>query len=301
MSVPPDSPYAGALHAQLLQAQTLQAQTLQDTEIALLLEGVYRVYGHDFRGYAPATLRRRVLHALHAEGLPTVSALQARVLHEPAALGRLLGALSIQVTEMFRDPSFYRALREQVLPVLRTHPFVRVWHAGCATGEEVYSLAILLHEAGLLERTRLYATDLSAAALEVARQGLYPGEKVDAYARNYAASGGAGDFAGYFIRPDCTRPGGHAQVSAELRRHVIWGQHNLVSGGSFNEFHLILCRNVLIYFTRPLQEQVQGLLLDSLMPFGVLALGRHESLEFSAHAGRFSTLNLAEKLYRRVA
>lgn len=275
---------------------SLQPESLQDVEIALLLEGVYRVYGHDFRGYAPATLRRRVLHALHAEGVPTVSALQARVLHEPAALGRLLGALSIQVTEMFRDPSFYRALREQVLPVLRTHPFVRVWHAGCATGEEVYSLAILLHEAGLLERTRLYATDLSAAALEVARQGLYPGDKVDAYARNYAASGGEGDFAAYFTRLD-----GHAQVSAELRRHVIWGQHNLVSGGSFNEFHLILCRNVLIYFTRPLQEQVQGLLLGSLMPFGVLALGRHESLDFSAHAGRFSTLNLAEKLYRKVS
>jgi len=274
-------------------------ETLQDVETALLLEGVYRVYGHDFRGYAPATLRRRVLHALRAEGLPTVSALQARVLHEPAALARLLDALSIHVTQMFRDPSFYRALREQVVPVLRTHPFVRVWHAGCATGEEVYSMAILLREAGLLERTRLYATDLSAAALEVARQGIYPEDKLSAYAQNYAGSGGRENFAAYFT-PQAGSPA-HAQVSAELRRHVIWGQHNLVSGGSFNEFHLILCRNVLIYFTRPLQQQVQGLLLGSLMPFGVLALGRHESLDFSPHAGRFSTLNLGEKLYRRVS
>lgn len=265
-------------------------------ETELLLEAVYRVYGHDFRGYAPATLRRRVRHAVQVEGLPSVSALQHQVLHEPQALGRLLGALSIPVTEMFRDPSFYRALREQVLPVLRTHPFLRVWHAGCATGEEVYSLAMVLEEEGLLERTRLYATDLSAAALEAARAGLYPQEKLDAYAQSYREAGGRADFAAYF-----DRHGGHGRVMERLRRPVIWGQHNLVSGGSFNEFHLILCRNVLIYFSKPLQEQVQELLLGSLMPFGVLALGRHESLDFSPHAGRFSALNPAEKLYRRVS
>lgn len=271
-------------------------ESVEAVETELLLEAVYRVYGHDFRGYAPATLRRRVLHTVQVEGLPSVSALQHRVLHEPQALGRLLGALSIPVTEMFRDPSFYRALREQVLPVLRTHPFLRVWHAGCATGEEVYSLAMVLEEEGLLGRTRLYATDLSAAALEVARAGVYPQEKLETYAGNYAQAGGRGAFAGYF-----TRHGGYGQVVDRLRRPVIWGQHNLVSDGSFNEFHLILCRNVLIYFSRPLQDQVQGLLLGSLMPFGVLALGRHESLDFSPHAGQFSTLNSAEKLYRRVS
>ncbi|GBF07866.1 protein-glutamate O-methyltransferase, cheR [Deinococcus aerius] len=276
--------------------EATRGESLEDIEIALLLEGVYRHYGHDFRGYAAATVRRRVLHCLHTEGLPTVSALQGRVLHDPRAMTRLLEALSINVTGMFRDPGFYRALREQVLPLLRTHPFIRVWHAGCATGEEVYSLAILLSEAGLLGRSRLYATDMSAAALVVARNGIYPQEKLAAYARNYALSGGTGDFGAYF-----TQQYGHGRVDASLRQNIIWGQHNLVTDGSFNEFHLILCRNVLIYFNRPLQEQVQGLLVGSLAPFGVLGLGRHESLEFSPHAWRFATLNLSEKLYRRTA
>ncbi|SMB80184.1 CheR family methyltransferase [Deinococcus hopiensis] len=269
---------------------------LEQIEITLLLEGVYQHYGHDFRGYAPGTVRRRVLHCLQAERLPTVSALQDRVLHDPAAMTRLVAALSIQVTEMFRDPSFYRALREQVLPVLRTHPFLRVWHAGCSTGEEVYSLAILLEEAGLLSRTRLYATDVSAPALAVARQGIYSAEKLAGYARNYTDAGGARSFSAYF-----TQGQGHALVSAPLRQNVIWGQHNLVTDGSFNEFHLILCRNVMIYFARPLQEQVQGLLHASLVTFGVLGLGQHETLEFSPHSAHFETLNYREKLYRRIA
>ncbi|WP_280985085.1 CheR family methyltransferase [Deinococcus maricopensis] len=261
-----------------------------------MLEGVYRRYGHDFRAYAPATIRRRVLHCRHAEGLETVSALQERVLRDPQAMNRLIECLSINVTEMFRDPTFFRALREQVIPVLRTHPFIRVWHAGCATGEEVYSMAILLHEAGLLERTRLYATDMSAAALAAARSGIYPQDKLSAYAQAYALSGGTGDFGAYF-----TQQYDHGIVHASLRRNIIWGQHNLATDGSFNEFHLILCRNVMIYFKKPLQEHVHALLTESLVPFGVLGLGRHESLDFSAHAGRYSTLNLTEKLYRRIA
>ncbi|MFC4638350.1 CheR family methyltransferase [Deinococcus hohokamensis] len=272
------------------------SEPLEDIEISLLLEGIYRHSGHDFRAYAPATVRRRVLHAVSQEGLPSISALQARVLHDPAALTRLRDTLSISVTEMFRDPPFYQALREQVLPVLRTHPFLRVWHAGCATGEEVYSLAILLSEAGLLERTRLYATDISAPALAVARRGIYPLDKLSQYTRNYRLAGGERPFHAYY-----TAQYDHGLMHAELRRNIIWGQHNLVTDGSFNEFHLILCRNVLIYFTPPLQAQVQGLLLGSLMPFGVLGLGRHETLEFSEHQHRFETLNLSEKLYRRIA
>ncbi|MFC4424963.1 CheR family methyltransferase [Deinococcus navajonensis] len=277
-------------------SEPFASEPLEDIEISLLLEGIYRHSGHDFRAYAPATLRRRVLHAMSQEGLPTISALQARVLHDPAALTRLRDTLSISVTEMFRDPPFYQALREQVLPVLRTHPFLRVWHAGCATGEEVYSLAILLAEAGLLERTRLYATDISAPALAVARRGIYSQDKLTQYADNYRMSGGRRPFEAYF-----TAQYDHGLMHAELRRNIIWGQHNLVTDGSFNEFHLILCRNVLIYFTAPLQSQVQALLLDSLMPFGVLGLGRHETLEFSEHQRRFETLNLSEKLYRRIA
>lgn len=271
-------------------------EPLEDIEISLLLEGVYRHSGHDFRGYAPATVRRRVLHALSQEGLETISALQAKVLHDPAALTRLRDTLSINVTEMFRDPPFYQALRDQVLPVLRTHPFLRVWHAGCATGEEVYSLAILLSEAGLLERTRLYATDISAPALAVARRGIYPLEKLSEYARNYRLSGGERPFASYF-----TAQYDHGLMHSGLRRNIIWGQHNLVTDSSFNEFHLILCRNVLIYFTPALRAQVQALLLDSLIPFGVLGLGRHETLDFSEHQHHFETLNLSEKLYRRIA
>ncbi|ACO47769.1 protein-glutamate O-methyltransferase CheR [Deinococcus deserti] len=271
-------------------------EPLEDIEISLLLEGVYRHSGHDFRGYAPATVKRRVLHCMAQEGLATVSALQDRVLHDPMALVRLRDTLSINVTEMFRDPPFYRALREQVLPVLRTHPFLRVWHAGCSTGEEVYSVAILLHEAGLLERSRLYATDISAPALAVARRGIYTQEKLEEYARNYQLAGGIRAFSSYF-----TAQYDHGLVRADLRRNIIWGQHNLVTDGSFNEFHLILCRNVLIYFTQKLQEQVQALLLGSLVPFGVLGLGRHETLDFSAHQRRFETINLSEKLYRRIA
>ncbi|WP_328774712.1 CheR family methyltransferase [Deinococcus aquaedulcis] len=270
-------------------------EPLQDIELSLLLEAVYRATGHDFRAYTTATIRRRVLHAVAEEGLESISALQARALHDAAAMQRLRETLAINVTEMFRDPTFFRALREQVLPLLRTHPFVRVWHAGCSTGEEVYSLAILLHEAGLLDRSRLYATDMHAPALQQARQGIYPLGKLAAYEDNYHLSGGQAEFGDYF-----TQQYGHARVKAFLRQPIIWGQHNLATDSSFNEFHLILCRNVMIYFTRPLQDHVQALLWESLMPFGVLGLGHHESLDFSPQAVRFEPLNLAEKLYRRV-
>ncbi|UQN09119.1 protein-glutamate O-methyltransferase CheR [Deinococcus sp. QL22] len=275
---------------------TAPTESLEDIEIALLLEGMYRYYGHDFRSYAPVTLRRRILHCLHAEGLPTVSALQHRVLHDQQALTRLLETITIRVTEMFRDPSFYWALRDEVLPLLRTYPFIRVWHAGCATGEEVYSLAILLAEAGLLHRTRLYATDISADALAVARSGIYSQQRLTVYADNYALAGGRGNFESYFTQRD-----DHGRIESSLRENIIWGQHNLATGGSFNEFHLILCRNVLIYFNSALQEHVQNLLVESLTSFGVLGLGRHESMEFSPYARRFATLNLSEKLYRRIA
>ena len=271
-------------------------ETPEDIELDLLLEGVRRVSGHDFREYARATVRRRVLHCVANERLPSISALQGLVLRDPSALRRLRETLSINVTEMFRDPSFFAALRERVLPVLRTHPFLRIWHAGCSTGEEVYSLAILLAEAGLLERTRLYATDLHAPSLEAARRGLYQAERLGDYARNYALAGGTGDFHSYF-----TVQYGSAIIRPELRQSVTWGQHNLATDASFNEFHLILCRNVLIYFNRALQEQVGTLLWQSLTPFGILGLGRHETLEFSRLAEKFETLSRREKLYRKVA
>ncbi|WP_027481788.1 CheR family methyltransferase [Deinococcus pimensis] len=265
-------------------------------EIDLLLEGVHRRYGFDFRGYASATLHRRVQHCVRAEGLATVSALQERVLRDAAAFERLVSCLSISVTEMFRDPPFYAALRERIIPTLRTYPFIRVWHAGCATGEEVYSMAILLAEADLLGRARLYATDISAHALQRAQDGIYSAERLDLYARNYREAGGTGDFASYF-----TQQYDRGIVRADLRHNIIWGQHNLVTDGSFNEFHVILCRNVLIYFDRDLQERVYGLLDESLAARGTLGLGRHETLDFTPLARRYQTLDPREKLYRRTA
>lgn len=271
-------------------------EPLDSIELSLLLEGVYRVTGHDFRGYASATIHRRVVHAAAQEGLPNISALLAKVMHDPVAMTRLRETLSINVTEMFRDPSFFRALRDQVLPVLRTHPFIRIWHAGCSTGEEVYSLAILLEEAGLLGRSRLYATDMHVPALNAAKRGIYRLDKLDQFAENYREAGGPGDLRSYF-----TTQYDHALIRADLRQHVIWGEHNLVTDSSFNEFHLILCRNVLIYFDRPLQEHVKTLLWQSLMPFGMLGLGRHETLDFSAVTPKFETISLSEKIYRRIA
>lgn len=275
---------------------TRAGDDLEDLEVDLLLEGVHRRYGFDFRGYVPATLRRRVLHCARTSGFGSVSALQERVLRDREAFHDFVSCVAVGVTEMFRDPSFYAALREAVVPLLRTHPFVRVWHAGCSSGEEVYSTAILLHEAGLLERTRLYATDLNPRALARARDGIYARERMEGYARNYAEAGGERDFASYF-----TRSYDHAIVRADLKRHITWGQHNLVTDGSFNDFHLILCRNVLIYFDKPLQARVHELLFESLAPRGVLGLGRHETLSFSPVEARFTELDAREKLYRRVA
>lgn len=275
---------------------TAPGHALEDLEISLLLEGVYRHAGHDFRGHAPASIRRRVRHCLQTEGLGTVSALQNQVLHDPAALQRLLDAFCVHVTEMFRDPPFYRALREEVLPLLRTYPSLRIWHAGCATGEEVYSVAMLLDEAGLLDRAQIYATDVSAAVLAVARRGQYPEAKLRAFEHNYRLSGGTRAF-GAYVRP----AGGHGVVAAALRQRVTWAQHNLVTDGSFNEFHLVLCRNVLMYFAPPLQARVQNLLGRSLVRFGVLALGQHEALAPSVHPPQFAPLNPAAKLYRRTA
>ncbi|PYE49390.1 CheR family methyltransferase [Deinococcus yavapaiensis] len=275
---------------------TFADDEIEDLEVALLLEGVYRRYGFDFRGYAPATLKRRVMHCARTSNLSSVSALQERVLRDRDAFQDFVSCVAVGVTEMFRDPGFYATLRDAVVPLLRTNPFVRVWHAGCSSGEEVYSTAILLHEAGLLNRTRLYATDLNPKALARARDGIYPRDRMEGYARNYHEAGGERDFASYF-----TRSYDHAIVRGDLKRQITWGQHNLVTDGSFNDFHLILCRNVLIYFDKPLQARVHELLFESLAPSGVLGLGRHETLTFSPVQSRFVELDAREKLYRRVA
>jgi len=268
---------------------------LERLEIQLLLEAIVRRYGFDFREYAPASLKRRLWRRIHAEKLTTVSALQERVLHEPAAMERLLLDLSINVTSMFRDPTFYAALREKIVPLLRTYPFTRIWNAGCSTGEEVYSLAMLLEEEGLYDTTRIYATDINEAVLEQARAGVFPLDKMREYTQNYIRAGGKRAFSEYYV---AAYDG--AQFDRRLIRNVVFAQHNLVSDRSFNEFNVIVCRNVMIYFDRSLQDHVQKLFYDSLPVFGVLALGHKESIAFSPHADSYEELDAEEKLYRKI-
>ena len=264
-------------------------------ETQLLLEAVNRRYGFDFRQYAPASLKRRVWRRIHAEGLDTVSGLQERVLHDPECMERLLLDLSINVTAMFRDPSFFAAFREKVVPLLRTYPFTRIWVAGCSTGEEVYSLAILLQEEDVYERTRIYATDINQAVLERAREGVFPLDKMKEYTQNYIRAGGRRAFSEYYVAAYAG-----ARFSRSLLDNVVFAQHNLVSDRSFNEFNVILCRNVMIYFDRTLQDRVHDLFYESLAMFGVLALGHKESIRFTRHHDRYEELDPAEKLYRKV-
>jgi chemotaxis protein methyltransferase CheR len=268
---------------------------LERLEIQLLLEAIFRRYGFDFREYAPASLKRRLWRRIHAEKLTTVSALQERVLHEPAAMERLLLDLSINVTSMFRDPTFYAAFRKKIVPLLRTYPFTRIWNAGCSTGEEVYSLAMLLEEERLYDTTRIYATDINEAVLEQARAGVFPLDKMQEYTQNYIRAGGERAFSEYYV---AAYDG--AQFDRRLIRNVVFAQHNLVSDRSFNEFNVILCRNVLIYFDRSLQDHVHKLFYDSLATFGVLALGHKESIAFSPHADSYEELDAEEKLYRKI-
>ncbi|HVD60161.1 MAG TPA: protein-glutamate O-methyltransferase CheR [Gemmatimonadaceae bacterium] len=268
---------------------------LEQTEIELLLEGIYRQYGFDFRSYAYASIRRRLWKRIEEEGLSTVSELQNIVLHDPDMMEKLLLDLSINVTAMFRDPTFYRVFRQQVIPHLRTYPFIRVWHAGCATGEEVYSMAILLEEEGLYERSRIYATDINEVVLQKAKSGIFPLDRMQEYTENYIAAGGKRSFSDYYI----AKYDG-ALFSPSLTKNVVFSQHNLVTDRSFSEFNVILCRNVLIYFDKTLQARVLTLFYDSLATFGILALGSKESLRFSPYEECYEQINGPEKIYRKV-
>jgi chemotaxis protein methyltransferase CheR len=264
-------------------------------EISLLLEAIYRHYGYDFREYAFASLKRRIWNVIRAEGLPTISSLQERLLHDPECFQRFLLAVSVNVTSMFRDPDFFRTIRHRVVPLLRTYPFLRIWHAGCSTGEEVYSLAILLQEEGLYDRCRIYATDIDEGVLRQAREGIIPLRAAERYETLYEEAGGRRKLSDYY-----TAGYGSALFSSSLREHVVFSQHNLAMDGSFNEFHLILCRNVMIYFTRKLQERVHNLLYDSLAMFGILGLGSKETLQFTSHEHDYEQLSAGCKIYRRV-
>jgi chemotaxis protein methyltransferase CheR len=273
-------------------AEQLELETL---ELRLLLEGVYRHYGYDFREYALASLRRRVWRRVHEEHLGSITALTDRLLHDPSCMARLLGDLSINVTAMFRDPHFYVAFNEHVVPQLRTYPFTRIWVAGCSTGEEVYSLAILLTEHDLYERTRIYATDINQLVLEQAREGVYPLDRMQEYTDNYIRAGGKRAFSEYYV---AAYDG--ALFDRALGENVVWAQHNLAQDSGFNEFQVILCRNVLIYFDRALQNKVHRLFYENLDRFGNLCLGNKESLRFSAHEGCYEEVDAAARIYRRI-
>jgi chemotaxis protein methyltransferase CheR len=268
---------------------------LEDIEIALLLEGLYRYYGFDFREYSQASLKRRILERMRAEGFSTVSGFQERVLHDPVCMERLLLGLSVHVTAMFRDPGFYLTFRRKVVPILKTYPTVRIWHAGCSTGEEVYSLAILLQEEGLSRKCLIYATDISQDVLRKAKEGIFPLASMREYTHNYVKAGGKHEFSDYY-----TAQYDNVLFQPSLRANVVFAEHNLATDGSFNEFHVILCRNVMIYFNKTLQERVHNLIYESLTMFGVFGLGNKESLKFTPRETFYEKLDSRDKLYRKV-
>jgi chemotaxis protein methyltransferase CheR len=267
---------------------------LEDLEIRQLLDAVYRRYGYDFRRYAFGSLRRRIREQVRHEQVRTVTGLQEKVLHEPEAMERLLLHLSVNTSSMFRDPSFWLAFRQKVVPILRTYPFLRIWHSGCARGEEVYSMAIVLSEEGLDERARIYATDMNESALRRAREGIYPLSAMRQYTASYLQAGGQQSFSEYY-----TAQYEAAIFRPALRKNVVFAQHNLASDGPFQEFQVILCRNVLIYFDDALQHHAQSLFRDSLVPLGFLALGAKESLAGDGADMGFGVFDSRAKIYRR--
>ncbi|MDR7079644.1 chemotaxis protein methyltransferase CheR [Neobacillus niacini] len=267
---------------------------LQEIEIKLLLEGLYQMYGYDFRSYVRGSIGRRILNRMKAERLPTITALLEKVFHEPGVLERLLNDFSIRMTEMYRDPSFFAAFRNEVVPLLRELPEIRIWHAGCATGEEVYSMAILLQEEGLMERAKIYATDMNEKALKAAKKGAFPLKKMQQYTKNYLKAGGKKAFSEYYNTDHQ-----FAYFSPSLNEKLTFAQHNLVSDSSFNEFHVILCRNVMIYFDNALQQQVHSLFYDSLADGGFIGLGSKESMLGLPKGMKYAEFNPSEKIYRK--
>ncbi|MDB6077731.1 MAG: chemotaxis protein CheR [Akkermansiaceae bacterium] len=270
------------------------ATETEEIELELLLEAVYRKYQYDFRRYSPASLKRRLLQAKAQFGCGSFSALQHRVLHEPAMMPALLPYLTVQVSEMFRDPAYFLALREKVVPHLKTYPSLKVWIAGCATGEELYSLAILFREEGLESRTIFYATDINPDALKKAEAGIYEASRVPLFTENHRKAGGKSSLSDYY-----TAAYGRVIFDPTLKERTVFSDHSLVSDAVFAETHLVSCRNVLIYFNRDLQDRALGLFRDSLVRKGFLGLGSKESLRFSAHADAFQEFERSERIYQR--
>jgi chemotaxis protein methyltransferase CheR len=274
--------------------RAMKPEEIEKIELHLFLEALYQRYGYDFRHYAQASVRRRVRHLAAKNGYSRIGEMFPRLLYDEAFAQAAIYDFSITVTEMFRDPEFYCSLRKNVVPYLKTYPFIKVWHAGCATGEEVYSLAIVLREEGLYDRATIFATDFNEAILEKAKEGIYAFKDIRQYTTNYQQAGGTRSFADYY----------HAQYESaimdqSLKRNITFASHNLVTDGVFGEMHLIFCRNVLIYFDKTLQNRVLGLFTDSLNHGGYLCLGSKETLEFSNVAGRFKAVDAPVKIYQK--
>lgn len=265
-----------------------------DLEIASLLEVVDQKYGYDFRKYSQAHIRRRIMNRLSMGGYASVQELKEKVASDQQVASQFLQDLSITVTEMFRDPAFYRSLRSVVIPVLKTYPFIKIWHAGCSTGQEAYSMAILLKEEGLYDRTTIYATDFNQEALNRAKEGIYPGKLMKDYTLNYQESGGKEAFSNYY-----TSSYEMAIMDQDLKRNIVWANHNLVTDSVFAEVHLVLCRNVMIYFEKELQSKVHGLFYESLIKGGVLCLGSKESLKFGSYSREYVELDHTQRIFKK--
>ncbi len=268
--------------------------TLFDIEMRLLIDAIFLKYHYDFRGYSGPSLKRRLTTAMSRFGCATLSQLQDKVLHDPAIFPPLLDYLTVQVSELFRDPSYFRALREKVIPLLRTYPSLKIWVAGCSTGEEVYSLAILLHEENLLSRTLIYATDINAHALEKAEAGVYDIDRIAGFTVNHRNAGGRSSLADFY-----SAAYGHAVFDKALKSHIVFSDHSLATDSVFAEVQLVSCRNVLIYFNRELQDRALGLFREALCRKGFLGLGSKESMRFSAHADDFDPVAETDRIYQR--
>jgi chemotaxis protein methyltransferase CheR len=265
-----------------------------DLEIDLLLEAIFRRYQHDFRHYTRTSIRRRMVRALDHFGVATIAALTARILHDEDAFGELMGFLTIGVTELFREPESFVALGRTVLPVLATYPSLKVWVAGCATGEEVYSLVILFAEMGLLDRTLFYATDIDPAALQTAERGIYAMSRAADFSRAYQAAGGSRSLADYY-----TAGYGAITFHRELRKRILFSDHSLATDNVFCEVHLVTCRNVLMYFDRRLQDRAVGLFVEALVRKGFLGLGTRETLLFCSHRDKFDEIDRRQRIYQK--
>jgi len=276
-----------------IEPSAISSDEIEDIEITLLLEGIYRAYGFDFRNYLRSSLRRRMQLRMHSEGFTSITALLEKVLHDPGFIKKIINDFSIRVTEMYRDPHFFLAFRNKIIPIIKDYPEIKIWHAGCSSGEEVYSMAILLKEENLLHKAKIYATDMNETVIEQAKEGKFPLKRMRTFTKNYLLAGGKKEFSTYY-----TTDHEKAIFHPELMSNVVFAQHNLATDSTFNEFHIILCRNVLIYFDSILQQRVHQLFYESLTSDGFLALGNMESI-IPAIKQQYDEFVPCERIYRK--